>query len=378
QAWFNRVVLSNRVLVWFGLISFPLYLWHWPLLSFARIIESETPTRGIRLAAIALAILLAWLTYRLIEKPLRFGKQGRAKTIVLLVLMGVVGFAGYNDFKRDGLGFRFPGGQFFSDYFENSLPEQRYFGRLGLAEKYRDECNFYDMERYKARQGTVIPRESIARSCFARDALFKKAVLIWGDSHAQQLNYGVTKYLPSDWQVLQVASSGCAPALISETSTSNWCEQSNWFALKAIKEAQPDVVVVAQNLGHNLNTMSEIAMQLTKMGVKKVIFTGPSPHWTTYLPKLVLKKLWFNTPRRTYIGIDKKVLDDNADLQKGFKQTDTVKFVNLINLFCNDQGCLTYIGEDIKVGITTWDYGHLTPISSEYLARALLVKLIVE
>ncbi|MGB7649816.1 MAG: SGNH hydrolase domain-containing protein, partial [Gallionella sp.] len=106
QAWFNRVVLSNRVLVWFGLISFPLYLWHWPLLSFARIIESETPTRGIRLAAVALAVLLAWLTYRLIEKPLRFGKQGSAKTIMLMVLMGAVGFAGYNDYKRDGLEFR--------------------------------------------------------------------------------------------------------------------------------------------------------------------------------------------------------------------------------------------------------------------------------
>lgn len=48
QAWLNRVVLSNRVLVWFGLISFPLYLWHCPLLSFARIVESQTPSREIR------------------------------------------------------------------------------------------------------------------------------------------------------------------------------------------------------------------------------------------------------------------------------------------------------------------------------------------
>jgi peptidoglycan/LPS O-acetylase OafA/YrhL len=42
-AWINRVVLSTRGLVWIGLISFPLYLWHWPLLAFARIIQAHTP-----------------------------------------------------------------------------------------------------------------------------------------------------------------------------------------------------------------------------------------------------------------------------------------------------------------------------------------------
>jgi peptidoglycan/LPS O-acetylase OafA/YrhL len=71
-AWFNRVVLANRVLVWFGLISFPLYLWHWPLLAFARIMEGDKPVQNIRIAAVIIAVVLAWLTYKFIEKPLRF------------------------------------------------------------------------------------------------------------------------------------------------------------------------------------------------------------------------------------------------------------------------------------------------------------------
>jgi peptidoglycan/LPS O-acetylase OafA/YrhL len=103
QAWFNRVVLANRVLVWFGLISFPLYLWHWPLLSFARIMEGETPSRGIRLAAVGIAIILAWLTYRWIEKPLRLGTHGKAKTIGLVLLMGMVAAVGYGLCKWEGL-----------------------------------------------------------------------------------------------------------------------------------------------------------------------------------------------------------------------------------------------------------------------------------
>ena len=63
KAWVNSIILSNKVVVWFGLISFPLYLWHWPLLSFARILEDEVPTCNIRIAAILLSITLAWLTY---------------------------------------------------------------------------------------------------------------------------------------------------------------------------------------------------------------------------------------------------------------------------------------------------------------------------
>jgi peptidoglycan/LPS O-acetylase OafA/YrhL len=47
QAWFNQVVLSNPIAKWFGLISFPLYLWHWPLLSFARIVESDNSQQEV-------------------------------------------------------------------------------------------------------------------------------------------------------------------------------------------------------------------------------------------------------------------------------------------------------------------------------------------
>jgi hypothetical protein len=47
--------------------------------------------------------VLAWLTFRLIEKPIRFGKHSQAKTITLFVLMVVVGYVGYSCFKRDGL-----------------------------------------------------------------------------------------------------------------------------------------------------------------------------------------------------------------------------------------------------------------------------------
>lgn len=64
------------------------------------------PSREVRIAADLISIALAWLTYRLIEKPIPFEKHSRAKTIILLVLMVVVGYAGYNSYKRDGLPLR--------------------------------------------------------------------------------------------------------------------------------------------------------------------------------------------------------------------------------------------------------------------------------
>jgi peptidoglycan/LPS O-acetylase OafA/YrhL len=67
QAWCNRYVLAQPR--WCGrLISYPLYLWHWPLLSFAHILHSAQPAWQVRGVAVLLAVLLAWLTYRLLEQ----------------------------------------------------------------------------------------------------------------------------------------------------------------------------------------------------------------------------------------------------------------------------------------------------------------------
>lgn len=101
-AWLNRRVLSHPVMVWIGLISFPLYLWHWPLLAFARILQGDTPSVAIRTGAVLLAVVLAWLTYRLVEQPLRHGAHGRARVVGLACAMALLGVTGYATYARDG------------------------------------------------------------------------------------------------------------------------------------------------------------------------------------------------------------------------------------------------------------------------------------
>lgn len=102
-AWLNRTVLARPAMVWVGLISFPLYLWHWPLLSLARIIEGQTPSLLVRLGAVLLAVSLAWATYALLEKRIARPTRAKAKTIALLTVLFLLGAAGYWVYQGAGL-----------------------------------------------------------------------------------------------------------------------------------------------------------------------------------------------------------------------------------------------------------------------------------
>ena len=99
SAWFNRVVLASRPLVFVGVISYPLYLWHWPLLTFTRIMYGE-PQPLVRLSILGLSGLLAWATYSLVESKVRRKAPAASRQKVLvtcvfsLAVLGVAGLMG--------------------------------------------------------------------------------------------------------------------------------------------------------------------------------------------------------------------------------------------------------------------------------------------
>ena len=67
----NRTLLSMRPMVFVGLISYPLYLWHWPILSFLQITEQGAVSRPMKIVAILVSLLLAAITYLFVERPVR-------------------------------------------------------------------------------------------------------------------------------------------------------------------------------------------------------------------------------------------------------------------------------------------------------------------
>jgi peptidoglycan/LPS O-acetylase OafA/YrhL len=106
RAWINNKLLATRGLVAIGLISYPLYLWHWPLLSFIRIVNGAAPSPAALALAVLLSFGLAWLTYLLVEKPLRFGNSAPVKAAALIIVMGITGSAGYIIYANKGFPFR--------------------------------------------------------------------------------------------------------------------------------------------------------------------------------------------------------------------------------------------------------------------------------
>jgi peptidoglycan/LPS O-acetylase OafA/YrhL len=93
SAWVNRCLLSHPALVWIGLISYPLYLFHWPALSFVHIVKGGKSDNITIWSALAVAFALTAITYYFIERPIRYSRSKRTipSLVAAFVMLGIVG-----------------------------------------------------------------------------------------------------------------------------------------------------------------------------------------------------------------------------------------------------------------------------------------------
>lgn len=99
DSFISRRVLSQRWMVFVGLISYPLYLWHWPLLSLAHTMDWREYTPTLRVGLIALSFVLAWLTYHYLERPLRGSPKTLKVASGLFATMAVCAVGGWLTYK---------------------------------------------------------------------------------------------------------------------------------------------------------------------------------------------------------------------------------------------------------------------------------------
>jgi len=197
QAWLNKHVLSAKIAVWVGLISYPLYLWHWPILSYSRILHSRGLPLAWLLIAIATSVVLAALTYWFVERPLRFGLPfGRSRQVlvaVLCTLMIAVGLAGRYAFRHHGL-----------EYRDANAAVRAATERYGEDFKTKDIIWRNDNTCRQLLGISPLKNEYCAATSAEPD------ILIMGDSHAISLNSAIRMHRVR-LNAIVVAEEGCLP-----------------------------------------------------------------------------------------------------------------------------------------------------------------------
>ncbi len=98
-------ILSLRSIVAIGLISYSLYLWHYPIFAFARIDMGEL-TFEIKLACLALSFILAGISYKCVEQPLRRDAKPVTFALFILIVGNALVFANLYFHKTDGAKYR--------------------------------------------------------------------------------------------------------------------------------------------------------------------------------------------------------------------------------------------------------------------------------
>lgn len=368
RSWLNRAFLSLPTMTFIGKVSYPFYLWHWVVLSFLRIHYSHLGKAPPDIALCSLAVLcsfaLAWLTYRFVELPaqhklfagLSIGSRNWAyvtSALGALVLLGALGggvkkgiFLTRDQKRQETLLDAY--GKFkFHD------PE------LGRA--YRDDCNLH-------------ARKTIDPSCYTPRA--EKHVFIWGDSHAQHLNFGLKQALPTDVSLLQVASSLCEPSVRDDRNDS--CNKWNAFAIDKIRITRPEVVILGQDKRHEATNWTEIAHKLKSFGVKHVIVVGPMPQWQPDLYQIVARRYLDNVPKRISYGTKDDVFKTNQIMKERYSSNSDFVYVSLIDLLCEGRECLTQVGSNLLTDLVTIDYGHLSLAGSTYVSKKALAPIILK
>jgi peptidoglycan/LPS O-acetylase OafA/YrhL len=363
RGWVNRVVLSNRAAVFVGKISYPLYLWHWPLLVFPTIVAGHL-SRSTRMTAVALAFVLAWLTYEYVEKPIRFGRKvPRVPTVLAGAMVGLA-LCGGLLIASDGWVQRLP-------------PEVRTIATAGFKFE-------HDGPGQPAHHCLLSPDEGVASydaSCTAPATAGAPRVWLWGDSHSDSLYPGL--YALSEggrrFALSQRSASACPPVIGYEAAKRPHCRAVNDDNLREIVQVRPDTVLLAANWTYYDGASSEkldpealtrTAALLRAAGVGRVVIIGQLPRWLVSQPTALLTQ-WRETgqlPTRNDIQLNPASWTADRAIGNAASAAG-VHFVSPMSRLCDATGCVLTVVADGKTYPVAWDDAHLTGQASLTLAR---------
>jgi len=398
DAFLNRYLLSNRVMVWFGLISYPLYIWHWPFLSFAWIVGGEMPQLKVRIGCVVLAVIMSAVTYYFVEPRLRWGRYGGYKAAGLLSVMVAVGIAGYSVERHNGYTARM------------NDPEQPMIDAIN--QKLSDDehrCIGVIVDWHKLSEDF-----DILQCRFQRES-GKNTIAIIGDSHGGQLYAGLTAYTNIE-EGVAVFPSGCAIPLIGLHSALsqvkfNWqktysehllSEGFNYILThrnikKVILSHRPgcswhDVIDTRHPDNHDFESILRAGFIrtydiLTKAG-KEIYVVMDSPNYSgdsfskcvasavrrpVSIPQILSSRNTNSCSVKLSELLDREAIDNwNKISQTAAAGFNNINFIDLEKFFCPGNLCSMV---DSKGRIMYRDQYHLNTYGSLYVAPFIIDKL---
>lgn len=340
-------LLASRPLVWFGLASYSLYLWHWPLLTFQRMIA---PGPWATAATVLASILLAALSLRYVERPFRNGAFLTRRQVFAggAAAMAVLGLASGAIVLARGFPQRFDDRTLAMGAFLGKAPDKAY----------RDGTCFisaaYSVSDY--------PRDPCARHDPDRPDW-----MLVGDSHAASLWSGLAAASP-EINVLQATASGCSLALLTGQEERAECRRMTALIYQdLLVKDPPDGLLLAGRWREDDIPRIAATLNWAKARGLPVILMGPLPQYQDDLPRLLVLSWRLGDrglPARRRLAWPREVDRALAALarEKG------APYISALDLLCEDSACETLTAAGAPLA---WDYGHLSPQGARFVADRL-------
>lgn len=320
--------LASTPARFFGKVSYPLYLWHWPLLVFARLLDPALSMRGV-LAVLALALALATASTVLLENPIRRRRVLQDDDSFVVALAGALMLLGV----LAGLAVA-----------ANGVP-QRWSERQSPAELYRvldrGHCFIDDQ-----------PLEALTHDCLIPDPA-KKNVLVIGDSYAAHLVPGLRYHFPKV-RFVQATASACRALFNFYYGPWRCPELNRMLFTKTIRDKRYDILLLASDWqpGDNLG---ETFARIRLLSSAPIVVLGNTPVYTTAPSPTLRRSRIADIPRSTSPPRFRPGLWETDRAMRA--QSGPARFVSLLENFCPGRACplRTKAGE-----IVHFDVGHLT------------------
>jgi peptidoglycan/LPS O-acetylase OafA/YrhL len=278
QSTLARATLANRVLVPIGLISYSLYLVHWPLLVFERLtpaaIETQ-PTVTIKLGLCVLMLVLATLLYRFVEQPMRrAGSRQRFPRVALVAALATVLLAipAVHAWRSGGWPGRFP-----SDISRLVDPREINAG----IPRFDPRCF---LEGGKTSAG-------VPPSCYQAKANGLPNILLLGDSTALHYTHGLALLLKDQANILLWANAAC-PILPNHTNDRNpaCLQNSRVFYREILPKNHYDIVIIsAATAIKDFREALPAGVQVLERTGAQVVVLGQPPSFRRHVPDLIAK-----------------------------------------------------------------------------------------